>query len=219
MTYTALVQSFMVLYFRGVRDRGASMARPCLLFCLLSSVLLTGCLATPKAGPESEHQTQVLRQQLLGLGTQVDSNEAGKVAAVSVDQAIELSHQYRAVRPAWLHNVLVNRGFRERGLCFHWANDLYLQLFDLHPKTLDLHLAVSKMDTKHEHNAIVVTARGIPFEQGLVLDGWRYSGRLWFVPVSTDTKYPWEPLPPDRFDPAIKKRLSPETANPPRSFQ
>jgi hypothetical protein len=43
----------------------------------------------------------------------------------------------------------------------------------------------------HEHNSVVVTAKGQPFQQGLVLDAWRHSGRLHWTPVIAD-RYPWE---------------------------
>jgi hypothetical protein len=41
------------------------------------------------------------------------------------------------------------------------------------------------------HSTVVVTARNQPFEKGLVLDPWRNSGRLYWIPVKAD-RYPWE---------------------------
>ena len=59
------------------------------------------------------------------------------------------------------------------------------------------------MDTLREHNSLVVTAHRLPFAQGVVLDAWRHSGRLWFGGVATD-KYPWQPLPRERVAPELK---------------
>jgi hypothetical protein len=174
-------------------------------FAILALLIFSiGCTHLPVPGPKSEQATLLLQEQLLDLGPQVDANEAKAVARVAVEEAIHLASEYRAVRPAWFHNVLVNYGFRERGLCFHWANDLYARLYMLHCRSMELCLAVARMDTRREHNAIMVTARGKPFETGVILDAWRNSGRLWSGPASLD-HYPWEPLPPDRIDPGLQE--------------
>jgi hypothetical protein len=63
------------------------------------------------------------------------------------------------------------------------------------------------MDTGREHNCIVVTAQGQPFDKGVVLDPWRNSGRLWYGLASKD-KYPWKPLPPDRTPEELQRLVS-----------
>ncbi|HOC52079.1 MAG TPA: hypothetical protein PKI07_13410, partial [Verrucomicrobiota bacterium] len=45
-------------------------------------------------------------------------------------------------------------------------------------------------ETRREHSSVVLTAPGQPFEQGIVLDAWRRSGRLYWSGVKED-KYPW----------------------------
>jgi hypothetical protein len=157
-------------------------------------------------GQSSFDQTLALSRQLTTLGERVQEEEAQALAGLAVTEARQLAAQYRVVRPPWLHNVLVNYGMRERGLCFEWTNDLFLRLHELDLHSINLHLAVARMDTRREHNAIVATADGQPFETGLVLDAWRGSGMIWSGPVTSD-KYPWEPLPPDRLAPEIQKVL------------
>jgi hypothetical protein len=159
--------------------------------------------------PHSEVQQQItaLKQRIVSLSDAVDQSEAGKLAYAAITQAQSLAREYRAVSPAWVHNVMVNYGLKSRGLCFEWANDLFLRLLDVDLHTIDLHLIVAHVDTPREHNAVAVTARGAEFSTGVVLDAWRHSGHLFFGPVSGD-KYPWELLAPERFDPAIQKRLS-----------
>jgi hypothetical protein len=176
-------------------------------FCLLLLLIeAAGCSALPKTDSALHESSARLQRQLIALGQRVDDQEAARLAQVAVEQATNLALEYRAMWPPWVHNTMVNGGFRDRGLCFHWANDLFLRLHALGLRSLDLHLAVARMDTSREHNAVVVTASGQPFESGLVLDAWRNSGALFSGPAITD-KYPWKPLPPERIDPEIRGKL------------
>lgn len=189
--------------------RLGSPARPLLnlvvhLFYVLA---LVGCASAPIEASWKQQQTSALREQLIQLDKSVESDEAARLASTAVETAAELAVEYRAVRPACLQNILVNSGKRKRGLCYQWANDLYPHLYDLNLKTLELHLAVARMDTRREHNSVVVTARSQPFEQGIALDAWRHSGRLCSHFVAKD-KYPWKPLPRDRVAPELEKYMS-----------
>ena len=112
------------------------------------------------------------------------------MAVTAIEQSAKISKDYKPIRIAWLNNSLVNIGLRERGLCYHWRNDLFPPLYELESKTLKLRLATSSRGKYLEHNAIVVTAEDLPFEQGLILDPWRKAGRLCWVPFTQD-KYPW----------------------------
>jgi hypothetical protein len=95
------------------------------------------------------------------------------------------------VSPASMQNFLINIGMRKFGYCFQWAGELLLRLDALKLKTLDLHWAEADPGSD-EHNVIVVTARGQPFERGILLDSRRYSGRLLRGPVTGDPGYPWK---------------------------
>lgn len=178
------------------------------LAAMVLVVLQCGCASPLKTGPQLAQESSRLQQQFLDLSPNVDPEEAARLAAASLEHAQTLARDYRAVRPPWLHNVLVNNGVRERGLCFEWTNDLFERLYPLRCESLDIHLAVARMDTRKEHNALVITAHGAPFESGIVLDAWRSSGRLWFGPAATD-KYPWLPLPPDRVNPRLQELTRP----------
>ncbi|MCW5556534.1 MAG: hypothetical protein KIT22_01625 [Verrucomicrobiae bacterium] len=159
-----------------------------LLLALILAVSHTGCASAPRRAPVSEVRS--LQFALVSLAPTVEAGEAEDVARCAYDYPVVLAARYRAVRPALLHNFLVNSGFRERGLCYEWAEDLLaeLQIRDL--QSLELHWGIAHADTPREHNSIVVTATGRPFEEGIVLDAWRRSGRLVWVPVTAD-KYPW----------------------------
>jgi hypothetical protein len=112
------------------------------------------------------------------------------VAERAYSCSAQLAREYRVVRPPILHNVLVNLGLRKRGLCFHWADDLSASLESLQLHTLQLHHSVAHLDTRREHSSVVLTASGQPFDEGIVLDAWRHSGRLYWVSVKQD-RYPW----------------------------
>ena len=43
---------------------------------------------------------------------------------------------------------------------------------------------------RQEHSSVVLTAPGQAFDQGIVLDAWRHSGRLYWGAVKAD-KSPW----------------------------
>ncbi len=58
-------------------------------------------------------------------------------------------------------------------------------------QTLDLHWAESGAGRSGEHNVLVVTAKGQPFEQGIILDNWRNGGHLLYGPATLDPEYRW----------------------------
>ncbi|MPN40217.1 hypothetical protein SDC9_187753 [bioreactor metagenome] len=81
---------------------------------------------------------------------------------------------------------------RQRGLCWHWADDLESRLAQLNPRTLEFHRAVARLGRSGEHSAVVLTARGQSFDRGIVLDAWRHGGKLHWASVKDDQFfYPW----------------------------
>jgi hypothetical protein len=112
-----------------------------------------------------------------------------------VTHSLRLAEEYRVVPPARWHNLLIQMGLRDRGLCYHWTEDLMAHLQALHLANYELHWGVAHPGSDlREHNSVVVTALNQPFEKGLVLDPWRNSGELTWVRVEEDA-YPWQPLP------------------------
>lgn len=150
------------------------------------SLLLAGC-ASPRAADNSVVQ---LAERLQCLGPTVSPGEAALAAETAHSYSLELARDYRVVRPAIVHNVFVNLGLRQRGLCFQWADDLSAKLESLKLQSLQLHRGVARMETRREHSSVVLTASGQPFNQGVVLDAWRHSGRLYWGDLKKD-KYPW----------------------------
>jgi hypothetical protein len=152
----------------------------------IAALGLAGCAQYKHLSPPEPTAVRKLGNQLAALDTSVNPEEAQQLAACAYESSLELARQYRAVRPAWWQNVLVNAGLKKRGLCYEWAEDLTVQLRKLHPMTLELYWAVAWPHTPLEHNAVVVCAHGQPFDKGILLDAWRYSGKLHWGYVAHD---------------------------------
>jgi hypothetical protein len=134
----------------------------------------------------------VLRGRIAGLSPTIRPEEAQLVARSAYTTGRELKREWRVVWPPGLQNFLVNSGARKGGLCFQFATELLLRLDALKLKTIELHWAESFETTASEHNVIVVTAVGQPFQRGILLDNWRYGGRLIWGPITGDSQYHWK---------------------------
>ncbi len=136
-----------------------------------------------------------LEQMLVALSVTVDKTEALLVAETAVRESAVLAEAYQLVRPAVAHNLLVVLGLKERGLCYHWTEDLMKRLQKLDLKSFQLHWGVAYRGSElREHNCVVITARRQRFLKGIVLDPWRNSGNLFWARVAKDN-YPWKVLP------------------------
>ncbi|NLI81290.1 MAG: hypothetical protein GX443_06325 [Deltaproteobacteria bacterium] len=152
-----------------------------------------GTLQLHPVDAESRSRVLALKDDLLALGPRVRETDALLVAESAVAVPMALANEYQLVTPPLWHNHLVNKGKRQRGLCFHWTKDLMGYLTRLDQSSFDFHWGVAHRETAWRyHSSVVVTAKGRPFEEGIVLDGWRHSGRLFWCPVKKD-KYPWVP--------------------------
>jgi hypothetical protein len=58
-----------------------------------------------------------------------------------------------------------------------------------------LHWGAAYAESPAENNCLVVTARNQPFEEGIVMDGWRNSGQLFWCPLKEDIAYRRVPNP------------------------
>ena len=137
-----------------------------------------------------------LEHVLVALSETVDKTEAMMVAETAVRESAVLAEEYQLVRPAVAHNLLIALGLKDRGLCYHWTEDLMKRLQALDLKSLQLYWGVAHRGSElREHNCVVVSARGQSFFKGIVLDPWRNSGNLFWARVTKDD-YPWKVLPP-----------------------
>ena len=133
-----------------------------------------------------------LRARIVALSSGVDPEEAQRVTQIAYTLGRDLKREWRIAWPPGYHNFLVNTGARKGGLCFQFAERLLLRLAEENWQTLEFHWAESFETTMSEHNVIVVTARGQHFSHGILLDNWRYGGRLVWGPIVDDPHYQWK---------------------------
>ena len=137
------------------------------------------------------------------------------MVAVSYNTGRELAAKWKMGSSPTMHSFLINVGIKKAGYCHHFATELMLRLDDLNLKTLEQHWGESDAGTQTEHNLIVITAKGQPFEQGIMLDNWRRSGRLLWGPLDGDPDHKWNENK-DAFNQRLRrKRVStPERSQP-----
>jgi hypothetical protein len=141
---------------------------------------------------------EILKKELSALDEDVDEDESRLIAKEAILFSFFLAKEFRIIRPAILHNILVNMRFKERGLCVHWTEDLLEHLRRLDLKSFQLHWGVAHHGEtwRVEHSSVVITAKGQDFEDGIVLDPWRHSGNLYWSLVKKD-RYPWRKFGPE----------------------
>jgi hypothetical protein len=170
----------------------------CFAFAVAALLVCTICAPSASARAREElpfassADDPVLRSRIAALSPSVRPEEAQQVARCAYNTGRELKREWQVVWPPGLQNFLVNTGARKGGLCFQWATELLIRLDALKLETLEFHWAESFERTASEHNVIVVTARGQPFAQGILLDNWRYGGRLIWGPINSDPHYQWK---------------------------
>jgi hypothetical protein len=175
------------------------------------ALIVLGTTTYAKKNPEfaTSADDPVLRGRIAALSPSVDPEEARRVAATAYTIGRELKREWKVIWPPGLQNFLVNTRQRKGGLCFQFAERLLLRLSEQKWDTLEFHWAESFERTPSEHNVIVVTAKGQSFYQGIILDNWRYGGRLVWGPVVEDPHYQWHENRP-QFLKVLNKRIRSE---------
>ena len=140
---------------------------------------------------EDDKIVEALARDLKGLSVNVDEAEAKEAAKEALNYPIYLARKYDLVYPPLLHNTLITLNFKQRGYCYHWAEDMLSYFASKKFKSFDLFWAVSKKGEYWEHNAMVISAKGRGFEEGIVLDPWRDSSKLYWSRVTDDDGYMW----------------------------
>ena len=165
----------------------------------LALILVQGCASSrqPVELPPMVETQRVadLTNAILDLDESIDSSEAWRAARVSIEYSQELARQYEISTSPIMHNLLVNLGIKQRGLCIDWTTDLLTRLKQEGFHSLDLHWAIANYETtfRLEHSTVVVSAQGESIYRGLVLDSWRNSGQLHWAPTLADSGYSWKP--------------------------
>jgi len=133
---------------------------------------------------------QALARQIASLSPRVDQNEAALLANCAYATVSQLRRQYHMFGTPIFNNFLVYHGLRERGYCYQWTADLLVALDALKLKTLELHWGEAYAGTYRENNCLVATAKGQPFDHGMILECWRHMGHLrWNLVPSDEDRY------------------------------
>ncbi len=168
------------------------MSFPRFLFCccLCLFVLLPSCQYAPPVGytetaPLVQKRATLSRQLLMLLPEeqrleQAAQQEAVWLADTSYKASASLARQYDPCLPGWLNNRLVNSRFnlQERGLCWHYANDMFRELRRRKLEYFRVGCCVRDQGEGSEHNCVFLAAREGRWPQAIILDAWRYNGRL-----------------------------------------
>jgi hypothetical protein len=135
-------------------------------------------------------KAEALAAKIAALSPRVDRKEATLLAECAYATVSQLRQHYRMFGTPIFNNFLVYHGFRQRGYCYQWAEDLLVALDALKLKTLELHWGESYAGTWRENNCVVVTAKGQPFDRGIILEAWRHFGHLrWILVLSDEDRY------------------------------
>lgn len=168
------------------------------IFALAAPLAFAAYAPSAKARPRDElvlatsAEDAALRTRLVALSPSVNPEEARRVAFIAYTTGLELAHKWEMGSSPTFHSFLINMGMRKAGYCHQFATELLLRLDAQRLQTLELHWAESDAGTDTEHNVIVVTARGQPFAEGIMLDNWRRSGRLLWGPLNGDPDRTWQ---------------------------
>ncbi len=157
-------------------------------------VLLTACGVPPNSSePVAQNEIIELTRGIQALGPNVDPAEAARAAQIAFTYSRQLAVDYQITDPPLIHNMKVNSGLRPRGLCWHWAEDLEARLRQENFQTLDLHRAIANADRPLfiEHSTAILSPKGATIAQGMIVDPWRYGGKLYWGQTTQDPRYTW----------------------------
>jgi hypothetical protein len=137
---------------------------------------------------EDVSKAEKLTSELASLSPRVNRDEAKLLADRAFVTVSKLRREYRMFGTPIFNNFLIYHGLRKRGYCYQWSEDLLVALDKLNLKSLEVRWGEHDPNTWRENNCIVVTAKGQPFNHGIMLECWSHLGHLDFIPVASS----WE---------------------------
>ncbi len=162
-----------------------------LFFILL--FFISGCSIKYTNLSPSYNSAKVIKLQnmLISLSPTIDKKEAHDLAVFANYYTKKLANDYKLVGSPNFQNFLINIGLKEKGYCYNYAFDLAKALKQRGYKTIDFYWIVHKKGTIFEHNAVLATPINT-YKKGIILDGWRNAGKLFFARLKDDKKYQWK---------------------------
>ena len=161
---------------------------------LLLSFFLIGCAVTSPS--TSRTKVEALAELLQSLDITIPQSESVQLSKDIYAKTKQLTKEFEMTSPPQWHNFLVTVGVREKGLCYHWSDALFLHLSAKQYDAFEFHLMGANIgEYFSEHNALVVVAKGGKIQEGVIIDPWRDPGELYFVKVGDDPDYVWHHRP------------------------
>ena len=159
-----------------------------LLFFLL--IFANGCAIKYKNIKPIDNSPKVTKLQklLTSLSPTIDKNEAHDLAVFANYYTKKLANEYDLVGSPNFQNFLINIGLKKKGYCYNYAFDLADALKKRGYKTIDFYWISHKKGTIFEHNAVLATPKEYN-TNGVILDGWRNAGELYFSLLKNDKEY------------------------------
>ncbi|HST29206.1 MAG TPA: hypothetical protein VLK27_00015 [Chthoniobacterales bacterium] len=155
---------------------------------ILTIAISVGCGITVWA--QDEKSIHDLTAALIALSPRtVDPREAELLSETAHHSSRECAKEYGVTGDPAVHNYLIHIGVKKRGICADYTHDIGARLRDLRFKTLIIHWGTAWEKESDENNALIVTAQNQSFYEGIVLDGWRRAGRLFWIHVKDDAEY------------------------------
>ncbi|WP_419765383.1 MAG: hypothetical protein ACNI28_02820 [Arcobacter sp.] len=161
------------------------------IITILLPLLFVGCTVS-NLQVERNLTNDNLNILLSTLNDKINKKEAKTLSHEMFIQAKFLKESYDLVSPPLFHNFLVNIGIKEKGLCWHFAQDMLEHAKSLELNSFDYYIGGANLgDYWKEHTTLIVTCKGCKFDDGIVLDPWRNSGKLFYSKIKNDTQYIW----------------------------
>ena len=163
---------------------------------ILFLLLLVGCADT--VTPTIQTQIDKLAILFKSLDTTITQEEALQLSQDLFIETKRLSKEFELTSPPYWHNFLVNVGVREKGLCYHWSDALYVYVSKRDYSSFSFHLMGANIgEYWFEHNVLMVVGKESKIQkniiqEGIIIDPWRNSGKLYFSKVKDDTDYVWQ---------------------------
>lgn len=117
--------------------------------------------------------------------------DADTISKDVIETIYALSQKWRIGGSALIRNFMINIGAKNGGFCYQYINAIFEALDKREIKLFDLHWGVAWKDDFRENNALVITAKGGSFEDGIAVDPWRSAGKPFWTKVRGD-RFPWK---------------------------
>jgi uncharacterized coiled-coil protein SlyX len=154
----------------------------------------TGLTEAAQLDAQTQNSIAALTQALQKMSPNILPEEAAVLAREAHLYPMYLANVWEITSPPLLHNWRRNAGKREYGLCIDWTYAMRQRMRGLTLNSFDWHWGIANEGSEwREHSTLVVTPKGAAFGEGVILDPWRNSGKLFWARIGADERYDWKP--------------------------